>query len=461
MSDVALADPGPRDGLAGAARTRAVFAVSLSVVLSALDYSVVNIALPSIARNIHASASAAIWVANAYQLASLIALLPLAAAGDRLGHARVCRVGLVLFVIASLLCAGAHNLAELASARALQGLGAACIMSVNAALVRFIYPNRLFGRGIAFNGLILALGIALGPSVGAAVLAVADWRWLFLINLPLGGAALYFALTALPEIPLTRSLGRFDWASTGLIALSFGAIIIGGDGFAHHDGAAFSTGLILGGLFSLAVLVQRQLRRADPLLPVDLLTRTGFREAFAAGFLSFVASNFFLISMPFNFVNVLHMSPSAAGLLMTPWAAAVAAIAPFAGRLSDRFHAKLLSTFGLCILGCGFIGLRLLANDPAPILIAGCIGLCGTGFGICQPPNNKAMILSAPASRTGSASGMVSVARLGGQTIGGMLVALTLGLVAHDGTATCLSLAAASAFIAAAVSASRRRTAAY
>ena len=151
------------DGLFGGARYRAMFAVALSVLLSVLDYAVVNVALPTIAHDVHTTESSAIWVVNAYQLASLISLLPLAAMGDRVGHGRMCRIGLVLFVIASVLCAISQTLPELAAARALQGFGGACIMSVNAALVRFIYPNKELGRGIALNGLVVALGVALGP----------------------------------------------------------------------------------------------------------------------------------------------------------------------------------------------------------------------------------------------------------------------------------------------------------
>jgi DHA2 family multidrug resistance protein-like MFS transporter len=452
---IAITPAAPHDGLFGGARYRAMFAVSLSVLLSTLDYAVVNVALPSIARDIHTSASESIWVVNAYQLASVISLLPLAAAGDRLGHGRLCRIGLVLFVVASVLCAASRSLPELAAARALQGFGGACIMSVNAALVRFIYPARQLGRGIALNGLVVALGVALGPTVAAVVLSVAHWQWLFLINLPLGGAALFFALTALPRTPLSG--GAFDWISTALIAVAFGALIIGGDSFAHRGGVVMPVGLLVIGAVSLAVLVHRQMGRGDPLLPVDLLARAGFRTAFLTGFLGFVASNFFIISMPFNLVEVLHRTPVTTGLLITPWPVAIVLVAPFVGRLTDRYPAAVLSTVGLCLTGAGFLALRLLPAAPTDFDIAWRIGLAGAGFGLFQPPNNKAMITTAPHSRTGSASGMISVARLLGQTVGGMLVALTLGLVAEGGTALCLALGSATAFAAAGVSATRVR----
>jgi len=222
----------PHDGLSGFARHKAMFAVALAVLLSVLDYAVVNVALPRIAQSIHCTDAAAIWVVNAYQLASVISLLPVAAMGDRVGHARMCRIGLALFVVASLLCALSRTLPELAAARVLQGFGGACILGVNAALVRYIYPAKMLGRGIALNGLVVALGVALGPTVAAGVLAVSTWQWLFLINLPLGGAAFYYALTALPATP--RITAPFDYVSTVLLALSFGGLIIGGDRFAHE-----------------------------------------------------------------------------------------------------------------------------------------------------------------------------------------------------------------------------------
>ena len=445
----------PHDGLYGAARYLAMFAVALSVLLSVLDYAVVNVALPSIAGDIHTSDSNAIWVVNAYQLASLIALLPLAAMGDRVGHARMCRIGLMLFVVASLLCAVSRTLPELTAARALQGFGGACIMSVNAALVRFIYPGSVLGRGIALNGLVVALGVALGPTVAAAVLALATWQWLFLINLPLGGVALYFAWTALPVTPLISR--EFDRISTLLLAVGLGALVFGLDSFAHSGGVVIALALLLIGGGSLVVLVRSQLGKADPLLPLDLLVRAGFRAAFLTGILGFIASNFFIISMPFDLMTVLGRGPVATGLLITPWPVAIVLVAPFVGPLADRYPAAVLSTIGLVVTAIGFLLLRLMPAHASDLDIAWRIAVAGAGFGLFQPPNNKAMITTAPKSRIGSASGMISVTRLLGQTIGGMLVALTLGLVTHGATATCLALASGTAFLAAAISGARLR----
>jgi DHA2 family multidrug resistance protein-like MFS transporter len=443
------------DGIAPAQRRFAMFGIALAVLLSVLDYAVVNVALPTIARSIHCTDSAAIWVINAYQLVSLIALLPVAALGDKIGHARMCRIGLVLFVFASVLCAVSRSLPELAAARALQGLGGACILGVNAALLRHIYPSSMLGRAIALNGLVIGLGVALGPTIAAAVLATASWPYLFYINLPLGGAALWFAFTALPATP--RRPRAFDYLSTLLLAFAIGPLVVGGDRFAHASSPTLSLVLLGGGAVSLLLLVLRQLGRAEPLLPVDLLARWGFASAFLTSFTGFVASNFFIIAMPFALMNVMHRGPVATGLLITPWPVAIMVVAPFVGRLADRYPAAVLSSIGLCISASGFLLLRLMPANPSDFDIAWRIFIAGAGFGLFQPPNNKAMLITAPLARTGGASGMISVARLFGQTIGGMLVALTLSLAHPAPTRTCLTFATATALLAAGISASRPR----
>ncbi|MCB8873973.1 MFS transporter [Acidisoma silvae] len=432
---------------------KAMTAVAMAVLLSVLDYTVVNIAMPDIARDVHVSASSAIWVINAYQLANVIALLPVATLGEKFGHARMCLIGLVTFVGASLLCAISQTLPELAAARAIQGLGGACILGVNAALIRYIYPAKILGRGIALNGLIIALGVALGPSVAAAVLSFASWKWLFLINLPLGAVAMYFAVTALPKTP--RTPVTFDGVSALLLAVGLGGIVTGGDNFAQGSSAAMGLGLLAIGIVSMAVLVRLQLSQRHPLLPVDLLARGGFSIAFAAGFLAFVASNFFIISMPFNLTNVLHRSPVETGLVITAWPVAIVLTAPFVGRLADRYPAAFLTSIGMVICGTGFLLLRLLPPNPSDIDIAWRIAVAGCGFSMIQPPNNKAMLMAAPKHRISGASGMISVSRLLGQTIGGMLVAITLGFALPAPTKTCLTFAALAAFTGAVLSFSR------
>ena len=447
--------PAPPDGLHGNARRRAMFALSLSVLLSTLDYAVANVALPTIAHDIHASSADSIWVVNAYQLASLIGLLPLASLGELKGQDRICRIGLAVFILSSACCAASHSLPQLAVSRALQGLGGSCIMSVNAALVRFIYPSAKLGRGMSLNGLVVALGVALGPTLAAAVLSVASWRWIFLINLPLGVAALLFAITSLPAAPRAPADRRFDFISAALTALSFGPLVVGLDRVAHRGSLGTSLLLVVGGLACFAWLVRRQLDMPSPLLPVDLLRRPAFRTSFLVGFLAFVSSNFFIIAMPFFFEMTLHRSAVQTGLLITPWPLAIVAVAPLVARVADRYPAGLLSSVGLALTATGFTLLWLMPAQPSDLDIIWRIALAGSGFGLFQPPNNRAILTDAPRNRSGGASGMVSVARLSGQTTGAMLVALVFEMLPHGAARHCLAFGALAGFAGVLLSAGR------
>lgn len=439
-------------GLHGTARTRAMLAVALSVLLSVLDYAVANVALPSIAHDIHASSSQSIWVINAYQLASLSMLLPLASIGARIGFARMCRLGIALFLVASICCAVSHSLLELALARALQGAGGACIMSVNIALVRFIYPHAELGRGIALNGLVIGTGVALGPTVGSIVLSFADWPWIFWINLPLGLAALLLASLALPVTP--RSERSIDRVGIVLTVLAFSTTVVGVDDLVH-GGSTLGVAVVLIGIVCWGALLRWQHRRPDPIVPMDLLRTGSFAIAFLVGTTGFIASNFFIIAMPFTLETIFHRPPTVTGFLITPWAVGVAVMSYLIGKAADRFPAAVLSSIGLAITSSGFLMLWLLPETATNFDIIWRTGWAGAGFGMFQPPNNRAMMIAAPRGREGGASGLVSVARLGGQTMGALLVAAVFVFSRHA-SSLCLLCAACTAAGGATLSVSRR-----
>ncbi|GCE84344.1 MFS transporter [Komagataeibacter diospyri] len=441
------------EGLHGAARVRAVTAVALSVLLALLDYAIANVALPTIAQDIHVSPASAVWIVNSYQLASVVSLLPMAALGSRIGFARLCQIGLALLTVASLFCALSHSLLMLSLARAVQGVGGACIMSVSIALIRFIYPHAILGRGIALNGVMVALGVGGGPTVASIILTVATWPWLFLINIPLGLTALVLALVSLPRTPL--SAGTFDGISALLNVLAFGALIMAGDSVAHHAGMPQVIALLLTGIVAGWLLVRRQRGRAHPMFPVDMLRIPAFRMGTLVGFVAFVSSNLFMISFPFTLQSMFHYPPSIVGLLMTPWPVGIMAVAPVISRLTDRVPAAILSSVGLFMTSMGFLTLYFLPPHPEWYDIAWRITIAGMGFGVFQPPNNRIMMITAPPGRSGGASGMVQIARQCGQATGAMCVAMVFGLIAHDAERSCLGFGSAVAFIGMLCSASR------
>ncbi|HEV7690771.1 MAG TPA: MFS transporter, partial [Hyphomonadaceae bacterium] len=212
-----------QDGLPTPQRHWAVVAMAFGITLAVIDSAIANVALPTIAADLNTPPAASIWVVNGYQLAITVSLLPLSSLGDRIGYRNVYLPGLVVFTLASLACALSTSLPMLAIARVIQGFGAAGIMSVNTALLRYIYPQRLLGRGIGINALVVSLSAAAGPTIASAILTVSSWPFLFAVNLPIGLVAFLLSARFMPKSP--RSPHRFDIISALMSAATFGLLI--------------------------------------------------------------------------------------------------------------------------------------------------------------------------------------------------------------------------------------------
>ena len=416
-----------QDGLPQPQRSFALATVGMVVFIAVLDGAIANIALPPITRELRISPVDAIWVVNAYQLAVTMALLPLASLGEILGYRRVYLGGLALFTLASLLCALSASLPVLIAARAFQGLGAAGIMSINIALVRFIVPREMLGRAVGNIAVSVAVSAAAGPSIAALILAVAPWQGLFLINVPIGLLALAIGWRTLPITP--PSGHRFDARSALLSAATFGLVISGVNGLGHAEGLPLAFGQIGAGLAVGAVFVRHQLTLRAPMLPVDLLARPVFALSAVTSVCSFSAQAMAFVCLPFFLHDTLGKTASQTGLLMTPWPIATAVAAFVSGRLSDRRQPGILAALGLTLFAAGLLCLALLPAAPSDADLIWRLVVAGLGFGIFQSPNNKVMIASAPRERSGGASGIQSTARLVGQSLGVALLAVIFGIV--------------------------------
>ncbi len=427
------------DGLPLPQRRWSILTIALGITMSVVDGAIANVALPTIAADLNASPAFSIWIVNGYQLAITISLLPLASLGEIVGYRRVYLAGLLLFTLASAFCALAHTLLLLTLARIMQGFGAAGVMSVNMALVRFTYPHALLGRGIARNALVVAVSAAIGPTLAAGILAVASWPWLFAINIPLGAVALALGWHCLPHA--ARATHSFDWQSAGLSAVAFGVGIFAVDSLGHGEPPL--TWLIEFGIAATAgaLLIYRETHIAVPLLPIDLLRIPIFALSIATSIASFCAQMLAFVAIPFYLQSRFGYSAVHMGLLITPWPITVGFAAPLAGRLVERYPAGLLGGIGLLLFAAGLASLAFLPATPMPADIVWRMALAGLGFGLFQTPNNRTMIAAAPRERSGGASGMLGTARLLGQTTGAALVALFLGRYAIEGTRIALLVA--------------------
>ncbi|MBK3741401.1 MFS transporter [Paraburkholderia nemoris] len=433
----------------------AMLVIALALTLAVLDSAIANVALPTIARNLHASAAGSIWVVNAYQLAITISLLPLASLGDRIGYRRIYLAGLILFTVASFGCALSTSLPTLALARVVQGFGAAGVMSVNTALVRMIYPPTQLGRGVAINAMVVAISSAVGPTVASGVLAIASWPWLFAINVPIGIAAIVGGFKALPMNPGHES--PYDYLSAVMNAFVFGLLIFAIDGLGHGEHIRWVVAEALVAVVIGYFFVRRQLTQSAPLLPIDLLRIPVFALSIGTSVCSFCAQMLAFVSLPFLLQDTLGLSQVETGLLMTPWPAVIIIAAPIAGVLSDKISSGWLGGVGLVAMTVGLLLLATLGAHPEPMQIAWRMALCGAGFGIFQSPNNRTMLSAAPRERSGGASGMLGTARLTGQTLGAALVALIFGIAPQNGPTITLYVAACFSAVAAVVSMMRVR----
>jgi MFS transporter, DHA2 family, multidrug resistance protein len=423
------------DGLPWPRRLWAIVTVVIAVSMSVLDSSIANVALPTIAESLNASPASSVWVINAFQLAMMIMLLPLASLGDIYGYKRISICGLAVFTLASLGCATSTSLIMLAAMRAVQGAGAAALVSVNAALIRSIYPRAMLGRGLGINAFIVATSAAAGPTVAAGILSMASWPWLFLVNLPLGLIALSLAPRMLPSN--RRSHHRFDGLSAALNALTFGLLITCIDGFGHGESLELITIQLALMAISGAAFAVRLRLSPFPMLPIDLFARPIFALSVATSVCSFIAQSLALVSLPFYFENRLGLSQVTTGLLITPWPLAIAVVAPISGHFSDRYPAGILGGIGLGTMSLGLALVAFLPANPGFADVAWRLAVCGIGFGIFQSPNNRAILAATPRERSGSAGAIISTARLLGQTAGTSLVALVFGLAAaHPGTSS-------------------------
>jgi DHA2 family multidrug resistance protein-like MFS transporter len=378
-------------------------------------------------------------VVNAYQLALVVSLLPFSSLGEIVGYRRVYLVGLVVFTIGSLVCGLAGSLTTLIMARVVQGFGASGLMSVNTALIRFIFPASRLGRGYGTNALVVAVSFAIGPTVASAILSVADWPWLFAVNVPFG----LLGLALSPALPATAASGhRFDFVSAALNAGGLGLLIFALGETAHQASATVSLSCLVVAVLLIGALIWRQAAIPAPMLPVDLFRRPVFALSAVTSSCSFATQGLAFVSLPFFFQRGLGHTPVATGFLLTPWPVVVAVMAPIAGRLSDRYPAGLLGGMGLCMLCAGMACLATLPSEPTNFAIIWRLIVCGAGFGFFQSPNQRALMASAPKERAGGASGIVATARLLGQATGAALVALCFGISNH-GASLALWLGAA------------------
>lgn len=426
------------EGLPGPQRRLAMIAVMMTTAMTVCDASMVNVALPVIAKSMQVQASEVVWVSNGYLLAAAMTLAIFAALATRVGFRRQFPCGIALFTLSSLGCALSQGPEMLIAMRIIQGIGAAITLSIGPAILRSIFPNRLLGRILGMNALLVASSTALSPLLGGTLLSVLSWQWLFAINLPFGVIAMTLAWKVLPE-RTQKIRERFDILGAVLSAIIPGALIMAADSFALRRHQQFGSEVLLHalGYVALAVaaafaFVKSQKWVAKPLLPLSIFQSSRFSLAAVTSMASFVSQGITFIALPFLFQNIYGYSAFVSALLFTPWPLGIILAAPHAGRLSDRIRPAIISTSGLSLFVIGLILLATLPTDAGILDICLRSLVCGIGFGCFQSPNNREMLSNVSRENSSYASGILAIMRMFGQCMGSASIGVILALYGQD-----------------------------
>lgn len=404
----------------------AAAAILIGVLMAALDSSIVNIALPTISRTLQVDSASIIWVTNGYQVASAATMLICASLGSRVGERRFYTIGMVLFTLSSLGCSLSTSFSMLVVMRIIQGISYAVMISVGLGLYRVIFPPSALGTILGLNALAFAVGTAIGPALGGLIISYLSWPWLFYINIPLGGLAIIFSFISL-GVDSEREKG-FDWVGAMTSGVALGLMVVGVDQIGRWDNRI----LIFCGIASvvlLAIFLRVQTHSNNPLLPLDIFRSRRYTFAVLSSISMFVAQGIALIGLPFVLQHSYHYSVLESAFIFTPWPVAVAFCAPIAGRLSNRFNPTQISTVGVVVFCLGLGSLALLSDTATVNDFLWRVAVCGIGYGLFLPPNNKEMFSNVLANRTVTASGVLSTARTAGQSIGAALVAMIIALL--------------------------------
>jgi MFS family permease len=408
----------------------ALGSLCLAILLAALGTSIANVALPTLARAFQAPFQAVQWVVLAYLLAITSLIVGVGWLGDFLGRRRLLLAGMLLFTVASLLCALSPSLWLLIAARALQGLGAAIMMALTIAFVSEIVPKAKAGSAIGLLGTMSAIGTALGPSLGGILIAEGGWRAIFLVSVPVGGLTLLLAYCTIPATPRQPQAGKFDALGILTLALTLVAYALAMTlGRGHFE--VWNGVLLLAACGGFWLFLRIEARAVSPILPQSLLRDPARCAGFIANGLVSTVMMATLIVGPFYLSQALGLSETGVGAVLTlgPLLSAVTGVP--AGRLVDRLGAAAATRIGLGLMLVGAVALALLPVPFGVIGYSAAIVLLTPGYQLFQAANTMRIMAEVPADQRGVTSGILTLSRNLGLITGASVMGATFAFTAQ------------------------------
>ena len=393
-------------------------AVAAGTLLTTIDGTIVNVALPTLVRDLEANFATIQWVVLGYLLALATLMLSLGRLGDMIGKKPIYTTGFIIFTLGSVLCGLAPTVYWLIGFRVVQAIGGAMLLSLGMAIVTEAFPPQERGRALGITGTFISVGIVAGPTLGGLILSVTTWHWIFLVNLPIG---IVGTILALRYIPASQSQERqqFDYGGAGALFISLLGLLLALT-MGQQRGFGDTAVLVLFAAFFLFLIlfVIIENRTAYPMIDLRLFDNKLFSINLITGFATFVAISGTVILMPFYLENILGFATSQVGLLMAVVPLFLGAVAPLSGSLSDRFGTRPITVAGLAMLALGYWTMSTLNQQTTGLGYVLRLLPVGIGMGMFQSPNNSAVMGSVPRRRLGIASGLLAISRTLGQTTG-------------------------------------------
>ena len=384
----------------------AIVVVMIGVMITAVDTTIVVLALPEIERSLHVVLDSVIWVVIGYLLVITLLATQVGRLGDMFGRVRMYEAGFVVFIAGSALCAAAWDEASIVSFRLLQGVGGALVTSNSGAIIADLFPRDQRGKAYGYNGVGFSLGAVLGILLGGAIVTYVSWRWIFWINVPIGLAGVGLALRLLHERG-ERERHRLDLVGMVTLGLGLFGILWAVTKLATTPLDAALTGYLIGGIVFIGLFVLAERRAAEPMLDLSLFRVPSMTPSLLASLFQGLANYAVLFLVIMYLQGARHLSPIHASLLLIPGYLVGAGIGPAAGRLADRFAPVLPATVGLGVQVVAlFIYAHLSLTTGVWLVVLGSV-VHGLGASSFFPANSSAVMKASPSAAFGISSGML------------------------------------------------------
>ena len=395
-----------------------LFVVVMVTFMATLDSSIVNVALPVMAKALKVTSAGIQVVVTSYLIIISATILVFGRLGDIHGKTKVFKFGIALFTFGSLFCGITSSLVFLVLARVIQAIGAAAAMANSQGIITHVFPANERGKALGIIGTFVALGALVGPPLGGFIVDATSWEYIFLINVPIGLITFFYGLKILPKSHKTEKV-KFDGLGCVLFMLAIVPLFAA---LGQGEEVGFTSPIILAGFlisiisFTLFIVVERNLE--NPLLQLKIFKNKLFTLSIFCGFISFVAMFCSTIIQPFYLQDVMKFSPSTTGLILMVFPIILAVVAPISGHLSDKIGSEILTLIGLVLISLGLLLMSNLNEKSSITSMVFFIGVMSLGSGLFQAPNNSLVMSTVPKDKLGIAGSVNALVRNVGMVCG-------------------------------------------